>query len=159
MISQRLSDELKLKKDFQRVEQEVIVSVLRTSDALEYRLRQFFRQYDLSQQQYNILRILRGAEGPLPILEVANRLISKVPGITGLIDKLEKRDLVARHRCDADRRVWYVALTKAGTRLLADMDEPNGALEVELAGHLTEEEARQLVQLLDRLRDIPGPHP
>jgi len=142
-----------MKKDFERPEQEVIVSVLRASDFLSYRLRQFFREHGLSHPQYNILRILRGAGGPLPILEVASRLVSRVPGITGLIDKLEKSGLVARHRCDADRRIWYVVLTGAGERLLAQLDGPNGAVETQLAGHLTSNECKQLVKLLDRLRD------
>lgn len=155
MISKRLGDELKMKRDFRQPAQEVITSVLRTSDMYEYRLRQFFRDYGLTHPQYNILRILRGADGPLPILEIANRLVSKVPGITGLIDKLEARGLVTRQRCDADRRVWYVRLSTAGQELLDKLDTPNDQIEQELAGHLTEKECRQLVTLLDKARSIP----
>ncbi len=154
MISKRLGRELKMKRDFKQPAQEVLASVLLTSDLYQYRLRQFFREYGLTHPQYNILRILRGAGSPLPILEIASRLVSKVPGITGLIDKLESRGLVARKRCDADRRVWYVDLTEDGAKLLDDIETPNEHLEHALAGHLSAEECRQLVTLLDKAREI-----
>ena len=159
MISKKLKSELKMKKDFERPEQEVIVSILRASDFIQYRLGQFFRQYGLTHPQYNILRILRGAGEPLPILEIANRLVSMVPGITGLIDKLEQRELVARHRCEQDRRVWYVSLTKKGMVLVNELDAPNAELDKHLAGHFTATECKQLVKLLDKARDLPGDHP
>ncbi len=156
MISKRLGQELKMKRDFKQPAQEVIASVLRTSDMYQYRLRQFFREYNLTHPQYNILRILRGADGPLPILEIASRLVSHVPGITGLIDKLEDRALVARQRCDGDRRIWYVRLTTAGNELLDTLEGPNDEIERHLAGHLSADECRQLVTLLDKARDIPA---
>ena len=79
-----------------------------------------------------------------------------MPGITGLIDKLEQRELVSRHRCEQDRRVWYVSLTKKGAALVNDLDAPNAELDKRLAGHFTATECRQLVKLLDKARDLPG---
>lgn len=153
MISKRLRNELKMSGDFDRIEQELIVSVLKAGDFLQYQLRQFFREYGLTQTQYNILRILWRADEPLPVLEVANRLVSMVPGITGLVDKLEKRGLVSRTRCDADRRRWYVALTGAGSELLAQIDGLGGVHEKRLVGHLTPAESQELIRLLDKVRD------
>ena len=78
---------------------------------MQIRFARLFREYGLTPSQYNVLRILRGEGKPLPILEIASRTITVVPGITGLIDRLEQAGFVNRLRCEKDRRVIYVALT------------------------------------------------
>ena len=103
--------------------------------------------------QYNILRILRGEGKPLPILEIASRTITVVPGITGLIDRLERAGFVHRLRCEKDRRVIYVALTDQGTKTLADLDEPLLALHRKLTGHLSQGDLKDLIRLLEKLRE------
>jgi DNA-binding MarR family transcriptional regulator len=108
--------------------------------------------YGLTSSQYNILRILRGDGKPLPILEIANRTVTVVPGITGLIDRLEQVQLVRRQRCDQDRRVVYVALTDKGAKTLAELDGPVLALHKQLMGHLSSAEAKQLSRLLEKVR-------
>src|SRR6266849_10233165 len=122
MTTPKLQHELKKKRPFESPEEETLLSVVRTSDQLQIRFARLLREYGLtSPTQYNILRILRGEGKPLPILEIASRTITIVPGITGLIDRLEKAGFVVRQRCPGDRRVIYVALTDKGARIVADL--------------------------------------
>jgi DNA-binding MarR family transcriptional regulator len=153
MKTPKLQHELKKKRPFESPEEEAALNIVRTSDQLQIRLARLLREYGLtSPTQYNILRILRGEGKPLPILEIASRTISVVPGITGLIDRLERAGCVNRLRCDKDRRVIYVALTDQGTRALADLDEPLLALHRKLLGHLAQSELKDLIRLLEKAR-------
>src|SRR5688572_30165368 len=113
-----LQQELKKKRPFELPEQEALLNLLRTADQLQIRFARLFRRFGLTPQQYNILRILRGEGRPLPILEIASRMITVVPGITGLIDRLETAGLVCRKRCDEDRRVVYVCISEKAVNLL-----------------------------------------
>src|SRR5262249_46778704 len=105
MTTPKLQHELKKKRPFESPEQEAALNVVRTSDQLQIRFARLLREQGLTPSQYNVLRILRGEGNPLPILEIASRTITVVPGITGLIDRLEKAGLVNRIRCEKDRRV------------------------------------------------------
>jgi DNA-binding MarR family transcriptional regulator len=136
-----------------RTQEEAALSVLRTSDQLQIRLARLFREYGLTPSQYNVLRILRGEGKPLPVLEIASRTITVVPGITGLIDRLEQAGFVNRVRCEKDRRVIYVALTDQGATTLAALDEPLGALHQKLLGHLSQAELKELIRLLEKVRE------
>src|SRR5438094_4670660 len=128
MTTPKLQHELKKKSPFESPEEEALLSVVRTSDQLQIRFARLFREHGLTPSQYNVLRILRGEGKPLPILEIASRTITVVPGITGLIDRLEQAGLVNRLRCEKDRRVIYVALTEHGATTLTALDEPLVAL-------------------------------
>jgi MarR family transcriptional regulator, 2-MHQ and catechol-resistance regulon repressor len=151
-MASRLQNELKKRGPFDSLEQEALLNLVRTNDQFQICFTRLFRQYDLTPAQYNVLRILRGAGEPLPILEVAERMITVVPGITGLIDRLEQAGWVKRLRSQEDRRVIRVDLTsKAGT-LLAKLDEPVLHLHRDLLGHLTQDELRQLSRLLEKAR-------
>jgi DNA-binding MarR family transcriptional regulator len=125
---------------------------VRTSDQLQIRFARLLREHGLTPSQYNILRILRGEGKPLPILEIASRTITVVPGITGLIDRLEQAGFVNRLRCDKDRRVIYVALTDHAITTLADLDEPLLDLHRKLLGHLSQGDLKDLIRLLEKLR-------
>ena len=146
------TEQAALRKALATPQSEVVIGLMKTQDAFQYRSAQFFKKYGLSQPQYNILRILRGEGKPLPCLEVSNRLLTRVPAITSLVDKLEARGLVVRKRCDKDRRVWYVALTRGGLELLAEMDGPIRDLGRELCRHLSADECRALSGLLAKAR-------
>src|SRR5437899_2948996 len=112
----RLQHEVKKRNPFEAAEQEAALNIARTADRLALRFERFFREFGLpSASQYNVLRILRGAGEPLPVLEIASRTVTAVPGITGLIDRMEGKGLVRRERCAEDRRVIYVAITAAGS--------------------------------------------
>lgn len=148
-----LQHELKKKHPFESPEQEAMLNLLRTHDRLIIRFERLFREHGLTHPQYNVLRILRGEGQPLPILEIASRTIAVVPGITGLIDRLEHAGLVARERCQTDRRVVYVAITPKGLARLAALDEPLTALHAKLFGHLSRAELSQLISLLEKVRE------
>ena len=148
----KLEKQLKKRNAFESVEAEVVVSVLRTNELFQHKLGKLFRDYGLNQPQYNILRILYGEGDRLPSLEIASRMVTVVPAITGLVDKLEKKGLVKRERCQDDRRVWYVKLTNKGEKLIKEMREPNTAMHKRLAGHMTKKEAQQLLVLLEKAR-------
>lgn len=147
-----LKDELKKRGPFDSKEQEAILNILRTADLYHNRLGRLLREYGLTGSQYNVLRILRGEGKPLPSLEIADRLIQVVPAITGLIDRLEKQELVSRVRCDKDRRVVYVAITDKALRVLKEIDQPLMDAHKQLIGHLSQEDLLQLIDLLERSR-------
>jgi len=148
----KLEKQLKKRDAFESVEAEVVISVLRTNELFQHKFGQLFREHELTQPQYNVLRILYGERDRLPSLEIADRMITVVPAITGLIDKLEKKGLVKRERSEEDRRVWYVKLTKKGERLIDEMREPNTAMHKLLVGHMAKKEAQQLLCLLEKAR-------
>jgi len=153
MTTPKLQQELKKKRPFESPEQEAALSLLRSSDQLQICFARLFRDHGLTPSQYNILRILRGEGKPLPILEIASRTVAVVPGITGLIDRLEQAGFVNRVRCEKDRRVIYVALTDHGTRTLAALDGPLVALHRKLLGHLSQGELKELIRVLEKVRE------
>src|SRR5580698_5017478 len=153
MTTPKLQHELKKKRPFDLPEEEAALNIVRTSDQLQIRFARLLREYGLtSPTQYNILRILRGEGKPLPILEIASRTITVVPGITGLIDRLERAGLVNRLRCEKDRRVIYVALTDQGVTTLSALDQPLDDLHHKLLDHLSRSELKDLIQLLEKVR-------
>ena len=152
MTTPKLQHELKKKRPFESPQEEALLSVVRTSDQLQIRSARLLRGHGLTPSQYNILRILRGEGKPLPILEIASRTITVVPGITGLIDRLEQAGFVNRLRCEKDRRVIFVALTDHGTKTLAALNEPLVALHRKLLGHLSQAELKELIRLLEKVR-------
>jgi DNA-binding MarR family transcriptional regulator len=152
MKSPKLQQELKKRQPFESPEEEAALNVWRASDQLQIRFARLMREHGLTPSQYNVLRILRGEGKPLPILEIASRTVAVVPGITGLIDRLEQAGFVNRLRCDKDRRVIYVALTDHGTETLDALDEPLLALHRKLLGHLSQAELEELSRLLEKVR-------
>jgi len=152
MTTPRLQHELKKRRPFESPSEEAALNIVRTSDQLQIRFARLLREHDLTPSQYNVLRILRGEGKPLPILEIASRTITVVPGITGLIDRLEQAGFVHRVRCEKDRRVIYVALAEKASKALAVLDEPLMALHKKLTGHLCQAELKELSRLLEKLR-------
>lgn len=155
-MSHSLQEEIKKKTPFDLPEQEAMLNILRTADRLQIRFVRLFRKFGLTPQQYNILRILRGEGRPLPILDIASRMITVVPGITGLIDRLETASLVERKRCENDRRVTYVALGPRATQILSEIDGPIQQLHRETLGHMSSEELQSLCRLLEKARQPIG---
>ncbi len=94
---------------------------------------------------------------PLPILEIAQRTVTVVPGITGLIDRLELAGMVCRQRCTEDRRVIYVAITDRAMKLLSRLDGPVHDLQQQLFAHLNPRELKTLIQLLEKVRETALP--
>lgn len=152
MASNQLQRELKKKNPFESLEQEAGLNIARTNDQFQNRFGKLFREYGLTSSQYNVLRILRGEGKPMPCLEIADRMIQVVPAMTGLIDRLEKQQLVRRHRSTEDRRVIYIDITDKGANLLRQLDEPVLELHHSLMGHLTRAELKELNLLLEKCR-------
>jgi DNA-binding MarR family transcriptional regulator len=107
---------------------------------------------ELSDTQYNVLRILRGSPEGLPCGEIGNRMITRDPDITRLLDRLEKRELIGRCRETKDRRMVMAKITPEGLKLLARMDEPVRAMHRSQLGHLGRERLRELTELLGEAR-------
>jgi DNA-binding MarR family transcriptional regulator len=152
----KLQHELKKRNPFDSPFEEALLNLVRTHDRLQIRFARLMRDHGLTSSQYNVLRILRGEGKPLPILEIAGRTVTVVPGITGLIDRLEEAGLVRRERCENDRRVIYVALTESGAAAVARLDEPLRALHEKLLGHMTQAELNELSRLLEKARERLG---
>ena len=131
-------------------EEAAFVDLLRTADFLSRLLAPILKVEDLSSTQYNVLRILRGAGGDLGCGEIGNRMISRDPDITRLLDRLEKRGLVARRRDTRDRRAVMTRITPEGLRLLGRLDEPVQAAHRQQLGHL----GRQRLQVLSELLSL-----
>lgn len=127
------------------------VALVRTADRISNRFGRLLREQGLTNQQYNVLRILRREGSPLPSLEVAERLIQQVPAITGLIDRLEKQNYVVRRRCAEDRRVIWVEITTVGLELLSRLDQPIEDLTQQLFRQLPMEQLQRLTEGLDTL--------
>ncbi len=149
-----LQRELKQNKPFTEPAQEAAVALLRTADLVRRTVTVVIDPHDLTLQQYNVLRVLRGA-GPagLPTLEIADRMVEQTPGITRLIDRLEAKQLVERERSITDRRQVFVRITKTGLALLASLDDPVREAEREALGVLSVRQMTQLLALLDRARN------
>jgi MarR family transcriptional regulator, 2-MHQ and catechol-resistance regulon repressor len=147
-----LQRELKKKRPFESAEQEAVLNVMRTADRFDIQFSRLFRDRGITGSQYNVLRILRGEGRPMPCLEVADRMLSAMPGITGLVDRLETLGLVSRDRSTEDRRVVFVAITAEGRDILAKLDEPVAALQEKLVGHLSKAELKELSRLLEKAR-------
>jgi DNA-binding MarR family transcriptional regulator len=138
---------------FDSLEQEAFLNLWRTYDRLRAAEDELFSQYDLTPQQYNTLRLLRG-EHPqtLPTLALAGRLVSHSPDITRLLDKLQARGLIRRERLADNRRVVQVGITAEGLALLKKLDKPVRDCHERQLGHLKDDELRQLVALLQAAR-------
>ncbi|MFZ2491435.1 MAG: MarR family transcriptional regulator [Thermoanaerobaculia bacterium] len=159
----RLQQELKQRKPFASPSHEAAVALLRTADLVRRAVASIVEPHGITTQQYNVLRILRGAgDSGLPTLEIAERMIEQTPGITRLIDRLEAKGLVTRERCPSDRRQVFCRITAGGLELLAATDQPVLDRDTEALATLNDTEVVMLVDLLDRTRDalhatLPAP--
>jgi DNA-binding MarR family transcriptional regulator len=144
------------RRAFDSPAQEVYLNLWRTYDRLRAFEDKLFGRHDLTAQQYNALRLLRGVHPDgLRTLELAGRLISRAPDITRLLDRLETRGLVARTRPSDNRRVVEVALTDAGRALLDELADAVLDCARRQVGHLDAEQQRRLTELLRAAR---APH-
>ena len=136
-------------------EEAAFLDLLRTTDLLSRGPAQLLKAEDLSSTQYNVLRILRGAVSGLTCSEIANRMITRDPDITRLLDRLERRSLISRCRETKDRRAVLVRITAEGTALLARLDEPVQEVHRKQLGHLGQKRLRELSELLAACRSWP----
>lgn len=129
-----------------------VVALLRAAGRVRGRAAARLEPFDLTPQQYNVLRILRGAyPHPLPTLEVGSRMIEQCPGVTRLLDRLEEKGLVHRERGDDDRRLVHCSLTPAGLDALSEADAAIRGGNEQALGHMTAAERLALIALLERI--------
>ncbi len=130
-------------------------ALLRAADVVRRRWAAAVEPFGITLQQYNVLRILRGAlPEPLPTLEIAQRMIEQTPGITRLLDRLEEQGWVSRTRAAHDRRLVFVAISKAGLKLLAESDDAVDAADEAALGELTKPDVASLIQLCKRIGTV-----
>lgn len=130
---------------------------MRTADLLQRNYSRFVEPHGLTIQQYNVLRILRGAgEAGLPTLDIGERMIQQTPGITRLLDRLELKKMVRRQRSVRDRRQVFCWITPPGLALLAEIDEPMDHAGDEAFDSLADSEVHTLIGHLERVRQRLG---
>jgi DNA-binding MarR family transcriptional regulator len=148
-----IRDEIRQTRPFASAADEAVVTLLGTADRVRAALAQVVEAHGITLQQYNVLRILRGAgDDGLPTLEIATRMIEHSPGITRLLDRLEARRLVRRVRCPDDRRQVLCHATPSARRLLAGLDRPVAEAGQDLLAPLDAARTAELVRLLDTVR-------
>ena len=140
------------RKPLSHPEEQAFLDLLRTTDLLSRGPAQVLKNEDLSSTQYNVLRILRGAPEGLACGEIGNRMITRDPDITRLLDRLEKRGLISRARDTKDRRIVLTHIRSEGLKLLSRLDEPVQESHRRQLGHLGRERLRQLAELMSACR-------
>src|SRR5688572_12616711 len=152
-MSGKLAREIRQTKPFGSAAEEAILNIHRTSAVLGALIADALKPHGLTEIQYNALRILRGAgkEG-LSCQEIADRMITRDPDVTRLIDRLHGRGLVERARSEEDRRVVVTRITAAGLKLLTVLDEVVRTLPRQALGHLGEKKLKTLIDLLEEAR-------
>ncbi|MDH3272416.1 MAG: MarR family transcriptional regulator [Gemmatimonadota bacterium] len=151
--SSTILEDIKQTRPFRSKAQEAYVTLLRTADESKRVVSRVLESEGVTLQQYNVLRILRGAgDTGLPTLSLAERMIERTPGVTRLIDRMEKKGWVCRERCTEDRRRVWCQITEDGQELLARLDKPIDAVDDVLAGALGPGELDAFVEYLDRIR-------
>jgi len=143
-------------KPFRSASQEAVLGILMVADRLKRSMATATEPEGITQQQYNVLRILRGAgDDGLPTLAIAERMVEHTPGITRLIDRLELKRLVRRERCPEDRRLVRCHITEPGRALIEKLDKPVARIDHHSLGMLSEAERKKLVGLLERILAAP----
>ena len=152
-MSGKLAGELRQSKGFDSLEQEALLNLARTHEFIQQRISEFFKPFQLTATQYNILRILRGAgEHGISCSKASERMVTADPDITRLLDRLESRGLIARERSQEDRRVVMSRITTAGLELLKAIDKPLMEFGKRVMGHVGRERLEQLIDTLESIR-------
>ena len=148
-----LREEIKQTKPFASLAHEAHLSVVRTAAVIQDEVEQFLKPYGITGTQYNVLRILRGAEpGGLCRNEVRDRMLTRMPDMTRLLDRLEEAGLVVRSREREDRRMVLTRISAQGQKLLADLDVAVEQEHTSRFTKLSDHELRALIEMLARVR-------
>jgi DNA-binding MarR family transcriptional regulator len=149
-----LRDEIRQRRPFQSLEQEAHLNIVRTAGVLSDSLDQVLKPAGITLAQYNVLRILRGAEPDgLCRNELRDRMLTRMPDVTRLLDRMEAAGLVRREREVEDRRMVRTRITDPARRLLSDLDASVAAEHRRRLGHLSEAQLRTLIELLGAARE------
>ncbi|MBC7789470.1 MAG: MarR family transcriptional regulator [Anaerolineae bacterium] len=154
-MESKLGNAIKQKRPFKSVHDEAFLLIQRTASELNQEVSELLKPYGVTPAKYNVLRILRGARDcGLACGGVAERMVTRDPDVTRLLDGLEAQGLVARSRESEDRRVVTVRISEEGLRLLAKLDAPVEALTVAQLGRVDEVELGVLISILERISKL-----
>lgn len=149
----KLQAELRKKKPFEVLEQEVMLNLMKTAHALAHPFTQLFKESGLTESTYNVLRILRGhGDSGIPCHEIAEQMVSYDPDLTRLLDRLESAKLVKRERSCTDRRVIIARIAPEGLKILSQLDQPILELHRQQLQHMSPTKLRTLIDLLEEAR-------
>lgn len=153
-MARTLLEDLQQTKPFASLYQEALLNIVRTSAKMLDAMDELLKPYGITHTQYNVLRILRGAEPKgLCRNELRDRMLTRMPDVTRLLDRMEEAGLVARFRDNDDRRMVSTRITDAGRRMLDELEEPVTQFQKQRIGHLTDEQLETLVELLTLARE------
>ncbi len=131
--------------------QKVMINIIYTGNWLNEKLKAFFDKENITPQQFNILRILRGAGAPISTLQIRERMLDKMSDTSRIVDRLIVKELVKKNICPTDKRLVDVSITGKGKRLLAKLDPVSHKM-YSVCSQLSETEAKQLSKLMDKMR-------
>ncbi len=138
-----------IKTTFPNTKVKALLNIIYTANWISSIQNEFFKPFGISPQQFNILRILRGAGKPISVQSIKDRMLERAPNATRLMDKLCAKELINRVPCPEDRRVVHIEITKKGLQLLKEID---ATFKDDLLHKLSNEEASELSDLLDKIR-------
>ena len=151
IMTSEIQRKLQQKRPFSSDSQEAILGIHLAAEKLRQQMNSALRNWDITHQQYNILRILRGAgDDGLPIMKIADRMVEKAPGLTRLVDRMEKQKRVKRRHSQEDRRRVLVTITPIGLQLLDDMQETIDDYDRKCFDCLTDDERKNLILSLNK---------
>ncbi len=146
----RIDDAMKTK--FANDKHRFAANVVYTSNWIKNQFYEFIKPFGLSSQQFNILRILRGANDWVSMNDIKNRMVEKSPNATRLCDKLIEKKLIERKRNSRDRRLVFLKISKQGLQLLKEIDEHDDGSHMSFFNNISDEEAKIVSQILDKIR-------
>jgi DNA-binding MarR family transcriptional regulator len=149
MTLERDINQTKFRSEFQKS----AINLIYTYNWMNEQMKVFFDPYDITAQQFNILRILRGAAEPLSTLQIRQRMLDKMSDTSRIVDRLVKKGLVKKNTCRSDRRLVDVVITEKGKMLLEELDKKSDAMD-SILKNLSEADAKKLNQLLDQARNL-----
>ncbi|HXC97042.1 MAG TPA: MarR family transcriptional regulator [Edaphobacter sp.] len=148
-----LATTLKQNRPFTSLEQEVYLSILRTTSELSYAVDQFFRPFDITPSQYNVLRILRGARADgLCRNEISERMVTATPDMSRLLERMEKAGWIMRERAEEDRRQVCTHITESGMKLLTKLEKPTGDFVTRLFTGTSVSDLKTVLRVNDYIR-------
>lgn len=153
-MPQELRTDIQQKKPFRSIYEEAELNIVRSASVLMDDMAQVFRPFGITGAQYNVLRILKGSE-PTGLCrnDVRDRMLTRMPDMTRMLDRMEEAGLVKRERSSSDRRHVTTNITAAGKKMLKDLEGPVARRQEEQLGHMSEKELRALVDLLTKARN------
>jgi DNA-binding MarR family transcriptional regulator len=152
-VTSAVQREIQQRRPFHSLGAEALIGLLRTAGLIQRQINAIVSREGITQQQYNVLRILRGAgQSGIPTLAIRDRMLDPSPGVTRLLDRLEKAGYARRQRAEPDRRQVMCYITPPGLDLLTRLDQPVNSYDDAVVEMLSSDDKRELIRMLDEIR-------